>query len=174
LDAADSFWQEWVMSYDLGHQVGLAMGLEEKIRPLRWLWADPGLRLSEWKRDIEAWLRRYGELFLALVFAAGIAIPLAPRLVRKAREWRRFRNVRDGRATALDATLLYRRMLDLMKAQGYQKPPWFTPREFAATLRDPVKCVVVDEFTAAYNALRFGGDTSAARQLAPLLERLEK
>jgi hypothetical protein len=174
LDAADTFWQEWVMSYDLGHQVGLAMGLEEKIRPLRWLWADPGVRLAEWKRSIEAWLKRYGAGFLVLIFAVGLAIPIWPRLLRRIRDRRRFRNVRNGRATAVDATLLYRRMLDLMKAQGYQKPPWFTPREFAATLRDPMKGVVVEEFTAAYNALRFGGDTSAARQLGALLERLEK
>ena len=33
-----------------------------------------------------------------------------------------------------DATLLYERMLQIARRHGYQKPAWFTPAEFAASL----------------------------------------
>ena len=77
-----------------------------------------------------------------------------------------------GQATAGDATLLYRRMLDLLKRRGYQKPPWFTPAEFVATLPRDWRAPV-DEFTSTYNAVRFGADLEAAPRLSRLLDQIE-
>ncbi len=103
---------------------------------------------------------------MAMLFAFG------PRVAGKLAAHRRLRKIGRGEATAADATLLYARMLRLMKRRGYQKPPWFTPREFAATLPDPRAAATVAEFTNAYNALRFGGDAQAAMRLGNLLEEL--
>jgi hypothetical protein len=81
--------------------------------------------------------------------------------------------VRRGEASIADATLLYERMLHLMHRRGYQKPPWFTPAEFAASLPQTDLGQAVAEFTLTYNALRFGGQTQSAARLSVLLDRLE-
>ncbi|HLK49825.1 MAG TPA: DUF4129 domain-containing protein, partial [Bryobacteraceae bacterium] len=73
-----------------------------------------------------------------------------------------------------DATLLYQRMLHLLQRRGYQKPPWFTPAEFAASLPSDGLGPAVAEFTAAYNAWRFGGRTELAPRLSGLLDALQR
>jgi hypothetical protein len=78
------------------------------------------------------------------------------------------RRIRGGRAKPGDAAILYEHMLRVMKKRGYQKPAWFTPREFAATVRQGA----LDEFTESYNALRYGGDTSAAERMKRILQEL--
>ena len=71
------------------------------------------------------------------------------------------RRIHPNRAKPADAAILYEHMLRIMKKRGYQKPAWFTPREFAATVRKDA----VDEFTECYNSLRFGGDPAAAERM---------
>jgi hypothetical protein len=73
-----------------------------------------------------------------------------------------------------DATVLYQRMLHILKRRGYQKPPWFTPAEFAASLPPTELGAAVNEFTMTYNALRFGGHAEAAPRLSTLLDRMER
>jgi hypothetical protein len=85
----------------------------------------------------------------------------------------RVARVRRGEGSAQDATLLYRRMLSVAKRRGYQKPPWFTPAEFASSLPRDGFGGAVSEFTAAYNALRFGRRSEGAR-LSVLLEQMER
>jgi hypothetical protein len=86
----------------------------------------------------------------------------------------RVQRARRGEASVADATVLYERMLQVVKRQGYQKPAWFTPSEFARSLAATHLGRVVEEFTAAYNALRFGGQTAAAPRLSTLLDELER
>ena len=78
------------------------------------------------------------------------------------------RRIRKGRAKPGDAAILYEHMLRIMKKRGYQKPAWFTPREFAATVR----LGVLDQFTESYNALRYGGDAAAAERMKDILQEL--
>ena len=86
----------------------------------------------------------------------------------------RVQRVRRGKAGAGDATLLYQQMLAIVKRRGYQKPAWFTPAEFAASLPHGAFGRAVGEFTTVYNAVRFGGRTEAAQRLSMLLDRLER
>ncbi|MDQ6707070.1 MAG: DUF3488 and transglutaminase-like domain-containing protein [Acidobacteriota bacterium] len=173
LDAADTFWQEWVLSYDLGRQVNLAGRFDETARRAGWTWAENSTRTaSRWKREINGWLAAYGKWAFSLAAALAMLIALGPRVAGRLTTHRRVRKIGRGEATAADATLLYARMLQLMKRRGYQKPPWFTPREFAANLPDSRAAATVAEFTNAYNALRFGGDAQAAKRLGNLLEEL--
>jgi hypothetical protein len=65
-------------------------------------------------------------------------------------------------------------MLQIAKRHGYQKPAWFTPAEFAASLGGSPIAPPVREFTSAYNALRFGGRTEVAPRLSTLLDELER
>jgi hypothetical protein len=87
---------------------------------------------------------------------------------------RRVERVRRGQASVADATLLYDRMLRIVKRHGYQKPAWFTPAEFAASMAGSPLAAPVLEFTSAYNALRFGGRTDVAPRLSTLLDDLER
>jgi Domain of unknown function (DUF4129) len=77
-------------------------------------------------------LCRFG-LRLALVLPGG------PPLVRLLRMRLRLSRARRGQAGMADATGLYRRMLDIVRRRGYERPPWFTPAELAASLlRNPL------------------------------------
>ena len=53
-------------------------------------------------------------------------------------------------------------MLVIVKRRGYQKPAWFTPVEFAASLPNGAFGRAVGEFTTVYNAVRFGGRNPSA------------
>jgi hypothetical protein len=64
-------------------------------------------------------------------------------------------------------------MLHILKRRGFQKPLWFTPLEFAASLPAPLARPVA-EFTAAYNAMRYGGQTGVAAGLSRLLDELQR
>ena len=64
--------------------------------------------------------------------------------------------------------------MHILKRRGYQKPAWFTPTEFAASLPCSPLGEAVGEFTVTYNALRFGGHAAAASRLSILLDRMER
>jgi len=175
LDAAETFWQEWVVSYDLGRQAVLADRMERSGKSLGLRWID---RLVEvrlvWVSRLEHWIEAYGLLVLGAAFCAVLLFWLTPRLSRIVRIWQRVRRVRRGQASVADATLLYERMLELVRRRGYEKPAWFTPHEFASTLPPSELRTLIAQFTASYNALRFGGRLEAAERLPALLDRLER
>jgi hypothetical protein len=77
-----------------------------------------------------------------------------------------------GEAVASDATLLYNRMLRLLKRRGYSKPIWLTPAEFAHSLPASPVAELVARLTTEYNALRYGGERAAATRMAALLGEL--
>jgi len=85
----------------------------------------------------------------------------------------RVREARRGAAKPSDATLLYSRMLGLLKRRGFQKPAWLTPVEFAHSLPASQTALLLEDFTQAYNDLRFGGRRQAARRMMALLEQLQ-
>ena len=175
LDAAGTFWQEWVMTYDVARQGTLAYRMEMGARSVGIGWFDTAASArSGWERYVAGWARRFG--WQALAWAAGLlALGFgAGPLVRLMRMRQRVERVRRGQASVADATLLYQRMLYILKRRGYQKPPWFTPAEFAASLPRTPLGDSVGEFTGTYNALRFGGHAEAAPRLSILLDRLER
>jgi transglutaminase-like putative cysteine protease len=171
LDAAEQFWQDWVVSYDLDRQVVLAARMDESARRLRVGWfGDFGKRLKE--------SARAGAKYAPwIVVLAGLAVLLAIYGRDIWAWWRgrvRTRRMARGQGVASDATLLYARMLRLLAKRGIQKPPWLTPGEFARVLPASEMRGVVGELTVFYNEFRFGGRTEVAPQMMRLLERLEK
>ncbi len=180
LDAADTFWQEWVMAYDLTRQGTLAFRMEQNARSLgnRWFHQFRGLRYR-WEHRGDGWPPAWWSLrftLIALGWLAGITfLGFAIRtLLRRLRMRQRVERLRRGQARGADATLLYHRMLYLLAKRGYQKPPWFTPAEFASSLPRTSLGEAVSEFTDTYNQLRFGGHATAAHKLSTLLDRLER
>jgi hypothetical protein len=64
-------------------------------------------------------------------------------------------------------------MLTILQRRGLEKPAWLTPSEFARLLPPSPAATVVEDFTVAYNDLRFGGNPSAAPRMVGLLAELE-
>jgi transglutaminase-like putative cysteine protease len=174
LDAAETFWQQWVVGYDPNHQGTLADRVEQAIRHLGIGWIDSlsvsGSGLAANAKDLA---RRFGlTVVVELLLVYGIWI-MAPPAYRAFQMRRRVARVRRGEASVADATLLYARMLQVVERQGYQKPTWFTPVEFARSLPATSMGRAVQEFTGAYNAVRFGGQVEAAPRMSALLDELE-
>jgi len=168
MDAADTFWQDWVLSYDLGRQISLASRLENEAREFRtngWF-LNPQWIVSAGE-NAGRWIYERGRL-LSELFGAGLLLWFG---VRQLRRWQPGRAARQGRAAPTDATLFYSRMLVLMKRRGFQKPAWFTPQEFANSV-PPAAGADLTGFTDAYYAVRFGGDREAARKMLEELDKL--
>jgi len=175
LDAAQTFWQNWVLGYDVGRQGALADRMEQSARGIGIHWFDAAAAVeAAWRTSTAAMTRRVTvSLFASVGVALWIWLALPP-LIRLMRVRRRVKRVRRGLADMGDATMLYQRMLQVLKRQGFQKPAWFTPVEFAGTLPRGAMADAVAEFTWAYNSLRFGGRTGAAARLSVLLDAVEK
>jgi protein-glutamine gamma-glutamyltransferase len=174
-DAADTFWQEWVVSYDLGRQLLLADKMQQSSRKFRIDWFDwTGPPAWRWQGQARVWLQRNFPLTLAAFALILCGIALGPRALRSLRLSRRVRRAKMGRASTADATLLYCRFLEILHARGYSKPSWFTPTELARSVRNPEIAAVAEKFVAAYQELRFGGNAEAAPRLSVLLEELRR
>ena len=164
-----------MVSYDVNRQGTLADRVEKGARRfgIRWFDSVAGVEI-DWQSSVTSWIRHFGPgLAGGLALGATLWL-LGPPAIRLVRMRRRVRRVRRGLPGVGDSTLLYRRMLHVLKRRGYQKPPWFTPAEFAASLPPSAWSLTVAEFTATYNAWRFGGRTDVAPNLSSLLDRLER
>jgi transglutaminase-like putative cysteine protease len=174
LDAAETFWQQWVVTYDIVRQGTLAGRIEQGAQRVGLRWFDSVVMArSMLSRYVAAGASRFGVLLLAAAVGLVFLWLLIRLLVRRLSIRQRVARIRRGEASVADATLLYRRMLHILQRRGYQKPPWFTPSEFAESLPVSELATAAREFTATYNALRFGGHTQAATRLSILLDRME-
>ena len=173
-DAVETFWQEWVVSYDLGHQATLADRMEQAGRRVSLRWLDRMFEMGDNWPSTRSWLVHTGLWWLLALAGGVVGTWLAPKLWKAWRVRLGVRRLRRGQGSVADATLLYRRMLKLLRRRGYEKPAWFTPYEFACSLPPSEMGMLVLQFTSAYNALRFGGQADAAPHLSALLEDLEK
>jgi hypothetical protein len=174
-DAAEMFWQNWVIGYDFERQLTLAARMQSSGRVYGARWFDR-LRLGwlGWQAAAARALRAYGAAALAALLLAGALWLLAPEARRRWRARQRVRQAQRGGATASDATLLYTRMLGLLKRRGHSKPPWLTPGEFARALPPSEAAELVARFTTAYHDLRYGNRPGAAARMLALLARLER
>jgi hypothetical protein len=169
-DAIDVFWQDWVLNYNLERQLQLASRVGESGRHIGFNWNE-GPRW--WNGRDWSGLRNF-----AFVLLGAVALAFLGKFLRRDgwRWWttrQRMLQVQRGQGQASDATLLYQRMLKALRRRGIEKPIWLTPCEFARVLQEPELSLLVEDFTSAYNELRFGGNAEAAGKIVVLLERLE-
>jgi transglutaminase-like putative cysteine protease len=173
-DAAEVFWQDWVLNYNLDRQLQLAsrMGESSRHAGLRSFDGLGPFLAKSWAALVDL-LKRYG---FALLGLGAIALLLRQFGSAGWRWWnarQRVLKVQRGEAEASDATLLYQRMLTVLHRRGIEKPAWLTPFEFVQVLQQPEISVLVEDLTTAYNELRFGGRAEAANRIVALLESLE-
>jgi protein-glutamine gamma-glutamyltransferase len=174
-DAVESFWQDWVLGYDLDRQLTLAFRVKNSRESMgfNWLafdWTRLRSRLNGWSSSPP------GAMLAISAFLAALVVVLAagPKLHSLAARLMRRRRLRRGEADRNDASLIYRQMLDAMRKRGVEKPIWMTPVEFVARVNEPDRADAVREFTVVYNSLRFGGRAGDAARLVALLDRIEQ
>lgn len=177
LDAMASFWREWVINYDAGHQYNL--GREATRNGVEWL-----QRARNWaRRHHEALLtaaRRTqrtvtdspvrwsvgGAAFLGLLALA----TNARRLLRGVRSRRLA--ARPEKSPRLAATIWYERMTRMLAKRGWNKTPAHTPKEFLVSIQDEAMRESVERFTRHYESARFGGSAQDAQRLPELYEQI--
>lgn len=177
LDAAREFWREWVINYDLSHQLRIDREFTRQgtnyIERLRSWGRAFYAKLVERARRAQDGLRempRRNMVWIVMGFA-GLLFALNAR--RLWRTWRRQRlAARPERAPRAAATVWYERMTHDLARRGLPKSPTQTPSEFAATLQDASLRGSVAKFTEAYENARFGDARDDAGRLPELFEEV--
>jgi hypothetical protein len=170
-DAAEQFWQDWILSYDLDRQITLASRVQQSGRGAKLRWID---NTAGWLQGAARSSVEYAPVVAVLIFVAMLGVLFGPGGVRGFRAAMRVRRLKRGVGEASDATLLYQRMLSLLERRGIQKPPWLTPSEFARVLPSTELTPLVEDLTSAYVEFRFGGRCDAAPRMVQLLDQMEK
>ena len=168
------FWQQWVMNYDLDHQLVLASRVEESSRKLNNNWLQ-GLsrRLQSFTKDGWKKAEPYAAAGVLLVAIIVIAVLCGPSCWRGLLARRHARRLSRGNVGASDASLLYSRMLDILRRRGYEKPGWLTPNEFARILPPSPMAASVQNITQLYHELRYAQRNDAGIRMVELLKELE-
>jgi transglutaminase-like putative cysteine protease len=171
LDAADQFWENWVLSYDFERQIALASRMQQSGQRMRFNWFD---NLGSWLDQASAAGRTHAIAILSALGSAIVLLLMGPGWIKWLRRRAGLLRASRGRGQASDGTLLYRRMLMELERRGIQKPPWLTPVEFARVLPASRLALLVNDLTAAYNQFRFGQRRDAAPRMILLLDEIEK
>jgi protein-glutamine gamma-glutamyltransferase len=177
LDAAQSFWREWVINYDFQHQRELTVSTATKAQKTVF-------DLRKWARSKYNSLLRSAKKFNSELMddptgwgSLGVVIVLLGATLWKIREIYRFvrqRRIasRPARSPRQSATIWYSRMLKAVAKQGYAKPPTKTPQEFAGTIPEVSLRDSITRFTERYERARFGESIEDAEQLPVLYEEI--
>jgi transglutaminase-like putative cysteine protease len=170
-DAAEQFWQDWILSYDLERQSTLASRALQSSRGAKLQWMEGA---AGWFSLAARSSAGYAPAAAVVIVVAIVAVLLGPGASRWLRGAIRVRRLKRGEGEASDATLLYQRMLAQLERRGIQKPPWLTPSEFARVLPATPLSPLVEDLTSAYVEFRFGGKRDVAPRMVQLLDQLEK
>jgi hypothetical protein len=177
LDALASFWREWVINYDAGHQYNLGQAAARNS--------------VEWLQRARNWASRHHETLLAAARRTqrtvsdspikwsieGVAVAGLLVLGANARRlWRAFRSrrlaARPEKSPRLAATIWYERAMRVLARKGWRKPPAHTPKEFLTSIKDEAMRESVAKFTRHYESARFGGSAQDAQRLPELYEEI--
>ena len=173
-------WGEWIINYDLVHQVTLAQSVQKTSR-------DWGESARKYYRDKQ---RRAMDVIITLdkkieaspYFLPSLLVCLITLLLYLrgrsmiayilARWSLRARN--RGNVTASLATLEYREMLRLLEKRGWKKSPSQTAQEFAAAIPAADVAAPVAQLTQLYQSARFGNHPAPVAQMSLLLSSIRE
>ncbi len=177
VDAMASFWREWIVNYDVGHQQSLAVSVGSRSRELLWAlrhwWHGHYERLLEAARhsgkSVAGFPLRWslgGLLIAALV----LLVVNAQGLLRSLGKSRLA--ARPEKSPRRAATIWYERMTKNVARRGWRKLPTQTPDEFVSGIEDARVRERVAEFTRHYESARFDDSVEDVRRLPELYEEI--
>jgi protein-glutamine gamma-glutamyltransferase len=178
LDAAASFWREWVISYDSSHQYVLGQSVLSGTRgSLEWvrLWARLRyLRLLNLARKSQRDVAKAPGRWLGGSVAVALLLLLLANAGRIAGMIRTRRlQAHPERAPDQAAAMWYEKMARYLARRGVRKSTTQTAQEFVRVIEDAQLRARVGRFTDAYESARFGNSPDDARRLPELLEEVE-
>jgi hypothetical protein len=177
VDAAASFWREWIINYDVSHQRALGQDAASNSRRFfdearQWIATRHAYLLKMARRARNhflnfptRWLGGLATLATALVVALNL------RRLLRALQARTLR-AHPERAPIEAAALWYDRMVSRMAKLGWRKLPSQTPADFVAAIQEPVLRKKVERFTRHYESARFGRSVHDAEELPGLFEEI--
>jgi protein-glutamine gamma-glutamyltransferase len=178
LDAAQSFWREWIVSYDASHQYILGQsamgGTRSSWERLRGRASELYTRMLNYARQRQRsaeraptrWILGGAAAIFFLLFlgnAGRIGVMIRTRGLRKHPE----------RSPELAAAMWYERMAGSLARRGWKKSAAQTPREFAGVISDEALRQRVGRFTEVYESARFGNSADDALRLPELYDEVE-
>jgi len=175
VDAAASFWREWIINYDSSHQRTLgeqaAHGSRQFYNNLRHWYSRHYQQVLNSARRTHSRITHSPGRWTALALAATAFLALLINLHRiiRALAERRLRAHPDC-APREAATLWYEQMLRRMARRGWRKSPSQTPRDFVTAIQEAALQRRVASFTRAYESARFGRSLDDAKALPELYE----
>ncbi len=177
MDAAASFWRDWVVSYDSSNQyvlgraaVSTSRGMWEGAR----LWARAHYEsMLKWARRSQQrvensprrWTFAGGGIVLALILLANLR-----HVLRALREY--WLRAHPERSPEQAASMWYQRMARTLARRGVRKAEAETPQEFLRKIQDNRLRLPVAQFTSVYESARFGNSEEDARRLPKLFEEV--
>ena len=175
VDAAASFWREWIINYDASHQRILGKDAANNSRhfleeALRWIAEQHQAMLRSARRAHRQFTKfPVRSLSGVLAFAAALLTLVNLRRVVGGLRARSLR-AHPERAPRESAALWYDRMVSRMARLGWRKSPAQTPLDFVAAIQEAALQKKVARFTRAYESARFGKSVDDAQKLPELFQ----
>ena len=174
-DAAASFWREWIVNYDVGHQ--RALGKDAAASTRRFLdearlWVQRQHRaMLRSARRVHQHITKFPVQWLGGLFGI-VAVLITLLNLRRMVGGLRNRGLRahPERAPREAAALWYDRMVGRMARLGWRKSPAQTPLDFVAAIQEAALQKKVARFTHAYESARFGKSVDDAQSLPELFK----
>jgi transglutaminase-like putative cysteine protease len=173
VDAAASFWREWIINYDISHQRTLGKDAATSSRQFldearRWIERQHRALLRSARRAHDHFTNCPVRWLGASIAFAAVLITLL-NLGRMVSGWRnRSLRAHPERAPRESAALWYERMVDCLARLGWRKSPSETPLDFVAAIQEAALQKKVARFTRAYESARFGKSADDAQSLPQL------
>ena len=173
VDAAASFWREWIINYDVSHQRTLG---KDAAYGSRRFFDQARQWIGRQHRALLRSARRAGGHFATfpvrwlgglIAFAALLITLLNLRRLINGLHDRKLR-AHPERAPRESAALWYDRMVGRMARLGWRKTPSQTPLDFVAAIQEDALQQKVANFTRAYESARFGKSLDDAQSLPQL------
>jgi protein-glutamine gamma-glutamyltransferase len=175
MDAAASFWREWIINYDVGHQRTLGKSAAYSGRVFLdearfWILRQHQALLRSARRA-HAHLINLPRRWLIGVAAFAVVLIMLMNL-RRLVSGMREHSLREHpeRGPRKSAALWYERMVERMARRGWRKSPSQTPFDFVAAIQEAELQKKVARFTRAYESARFGKSVDDARNLPELFQ----
>ncbi|HVO62283.1 MAG TPA: DUF3488 and transglutaminase-like domain-containing protein [Terriglobales bacterium] len=177
LDAASSFWREWVINYDFQHQRVLGQQASNSSRQFF-------ERTRTWgESHYESLLGRARRLRHRMIVSprtwtfSGICLVVLLLMIINGRSaWRLLARSRlaahPERSPQRAASIWYERMTNTVARRGWRKLPTQTPAEFAESIEDQTLQRAVADFTDRYERARFAESPDDAKALPQLYEEI--